>query len=109
LWVPFRKRSEISPGLFRTPLLESPKARGCRRGPRRPWGRSGSISRRILLELKGSVEKQFQTIRDVRGLLSRSLEGFDEIAAISDETKGHIRAVREGSESLGQAVDQFQV
>lgn len=69
----------------------------------------GLISRRILLELKGSVEKQFQTIRDVRSLLSRSLEGFDEIAAISDETKGHIRAVREGSESLGQAVDRFQV
>ena len=69
----------------------------------------GSISGRILLELKGSVQRQFQTIRDVRSLLSRALEGFDEIAAISGETKGHIRAVREGSESLGQAVDRFQV
>lgn len=69
----------------------------------------GSISRRILVELKGSVEKQFQTIRDVRGLLSRSLEGFEEIAAISAKTKGHVRAVRDGSESLGQALDRFQV
>ncbi len=69
----------------------------------------GSISRRILVELKGSVEKQFQTIRDVRGLLSRSLEGFEEIAAISAKTKGHVRAVRDGSESLGQALDRFQI
>ncbi len=69
----------------------------------------GSISRRVLVDLKGSLEKQVQTIRDVQSLLSRSLEGFDAIGGISEETHKVVREVRQGSESLRESVGRFRV
>ena len=69
----------------------------------------GSISRRVLVDLKGSLEKQVQTIRDVQSLLARSIEGFDAISGISEETQKTVREVREGSESLREAVGRFRV
>ncbi len=69
----------------------------------------GNISRRVLGDLKSSVEHQVQTIREARSLLARSLDGFGEIEKISETTGSHVQAVQEGSGRLKEVVERFSL
>lgn len=85
------------------------KSQGAQESIRKISDEIGSISTRVMTDLKSAVANQVEAIREARSLLTRSLESLAEIERISGTTEAHAEGVRTGSERLKVSVGRFAI